>query len=492
MIKFTSLLLLLFPLVIFCQTNAISFMPLPSGINTPDDEELGRWTIDGKAIIFTRLTKDHVDLLMAHLDSLGGVSGVEKMFFNASYKGGGHAISPDGKNLIVAICGRNDGLGGCDLYNSEFQDGAWTAPRNLGHAFNGTGWESQPAYGLDGLTIYFTSTRPGGYGGSDIWVVHQLGPNVWSNPINAGAGINTAFNEGSPFLHFDGRTMYFMRDGTEGFGGYDLYVSHLGIDGKWKSSENMGKSINSSADEGGLALNPDGKTAMITRSTTTQQNDLFEFQLPQQFQSEPIQALYVNVTDEETKMPVTARLEIFEINGRDTIRNSQQADEKGNITITLDRNKAYGLITSAKGYIMHSSNLKASQEASRKLDIQMIPLASSEKKTIALQNIFFESGSSILLPDSRPELNKLTQTLQTSAGMKIEIRGYTDNVGTEANNLRLSEARALSVYQYLIDKGIDKNRLSYKGLGETNPVANNDTEEGRRQNRRTEFQVLKL
>ncbi|MBK9982829.1 MAG: PD40 domain-containing protein [Saprospiraceae bacterium] len=480
MIKFSTLFLLLFPLVIFCQTNPITFIPLPDGINTPDNEELGRWTIDGKAIIFTRLTKDHVDLLTAHLDSLSGVSGVEKMFFNASYKGGGHAISPDGKSLIMAICGRNDGLGGCDLYNSEFQDGAWTAPRNLGHAFNGTTWESQPAYGLDGMTIYFASTRAGGYGGSDIWMVHQLAPNVWSNPINAGGSINTAFNEGSPFIHFDGRTMYFMRDGTEGYGGYDLYIAHMGIDGQWKPAENMGKSINSAADEGGLALHPDGKTAMITRSTPNHQNDLFEFKLPEQFQSEPIQALYVNVTDEETKKPVTARLEIFEINKNDTIRNSQQADEKGNITITLNRNKAYGLIASAKGYIMNSSNLKASKEASRKLEIKMIPIATSEKKTIALQNIFFESGSSILLPSSIPELNKLKQTMQTNAGMKIEIRGYTDNVGTNEINLRLSEARALSVYQYLTDKGIDKNRLTYKGFGENNPVAGNDSEEGRK------------
>ncbi|MGB4848248.1 MAG: OmpA family protein, partial [Saprospiraceae bacterium] len=224
----------------------------------------------------------------------------------------------------------------------------------------------------------------------------------------------------------------------------------------------------------------------------TQQNDLFEFKLPEQFQSEPIQALYVNVTDEETNNPVTARLEIFEINKNDTIRNSQQADEKGNITITLDRNKAYGLIASAKGYIMNSSNLKATLEASRKLDIKMIPLASSEKKTIALQNIFFESGSSILLPSSIPELNKLKQTLQTNAGMKIEIRGYTDNVGTEESNLRLSEARAVSVFQYLKDKGIDKNRLSYKGFGETSPVANNETESGRQQNRRTEFFIIKI
>ena len=492
MVKLSLLCLLFFPIFLFSQASPIVFKALPGEINTIDFEELGRWTLDGKAIIFSRLMNDHSELLMAHVDSLGKVIAVDNLQFGAAYRGGGHAISPDEKTMVFTICNGRENLGDCDLYQSHWLEGKWSPPENLGRAYNGARWEGQPAYGLDGQSIFFASTRQGGYGGSDIWMVRQISPGILSNPINAGPEINTANNEGSPFIHFDGRTIYFMRDGNDGYGGFDLYFSQMGIDGKWKPASNMGPSINSGANEGGLAIHPNGKTAMITRSTPTQQNNLYEFNLPVEFQSSPIQALYVNVKDEVTGKPVHARLEILDVNGNDTIRLSQQADEKGNITVTLDRNKSFGLIASANGYIMHSSNLEASKEAVRKLDIRMIPLSGSLKKTIALQNIFFGSGSSLLLPSSKPELNKLVQMLQTNASMTIEIRGHTDNVGTDESNMKLSEARAKSVYQFLIDKGIDVKKLSYKGFGETKPLAGNDTEKGRRQNRRTEFFIVKI
>ncbi|MEO6132388.1 MAG: OmpA family protein, partial [Saprospiraceae bacterium] len=362
--------------------------------------------------------------------------------------------------------------------------------RNLGPAFNGARWEGQPAYGANGSAIFFASTRAGGYGGSDIWMVRQISTNIWSNPINLGPTINTANYEGSPFIHFDGRTMYFMRDGTEGYGGYDLYFSHLGTDGKWMQADNMGSSINSAADEGGLAIHPNGKTAMITRSTPGQQNDLFEFKIPDQYQSLPVQMLTVNITDEQTGKPVRAGIEVFDQNGTDTIKIAQLPDDKGNVTVTLDQNKSYGLVTYALGYMMYSTSLSKSKEPARKLNVKMIPVESAVNKTITLKNIFFETGSATLVSGATPELRILLQTLQTNPGMKIEIRGYTDDEGTDAENRRLSEMRAETVYAYLTRNGIERSRLSYKGFGETKPVDTNGTEEGKRQNRRTEFFIL--
>ncbi|MEP6647615.1 MAG: OmpA family protein [Saprospiraceae bacterium] len=474
------------------QEDKIQFTPLPPEINTTDSEEFGRWTIDGKGILFTRLGKTQQDLMMARIDSIGHVVDVEKLDFKGNYKGGGLTISPDGQSLILTVCGDRFGSGSCDLYISEFKDGAWTAQRNMGPAFNGPSWEGQPAYGLDGLSIYFASTRPGGYGGSDIWMVRQISPGIWSNPINLGAGVNTANNEGSPFIHFDGQTMYFMRDGIDGYGGYDLYFSHLGTDGKWKLAENMGPSINTAADEGGLSVHPDGKKAMITRSTPDKQNDLFLFNIPPKFQSLPIQALYVYVKDETTGVPLRAKIDLLEQDGKDTIRIPQQPDEKGKVIITLEQNKSYGLIATLRGYMMNSTNLKPTKETARVLNLQMIPIASAANKTIKLQNINFDSGSATLLASSTAELRILLQTMQSNPGMKIEIHGYTDNEGSEAENLRLSEARAETVYAYLTRNGIDKSRLSHKGFGNTKPVAGNETEDGKRQNRRTEFLIIKI
>jgi outer membrane protein OmpA-like peptidoglycan-associated protein len=492
MIKYCIVLVLLFPLMLFGQPGSIQMTALPAIINTGNNEELGRWNVDGKSLIFTRLSKTKASLYTAQLDPAGNVLTVDKFPFDTTYQGGGHAISPDGKNILIAICNRKDGFGGCDLYLSQLKNGAWTPPQNMGPNFNGQGWETEPVYGVDGTSIYFSSMRPGGMGRSDIWISHETTPGHWSKPVNAGPGINTPNTEGCPFVSFDGRTMYFMRDGDQGMGGYDLYISHMGIDGQWMPAENMGSTINTSSHEGGFAIHPNGKTAMITRSTSNQGNDLFEFELPVIYQSTPVQALRVKVTDAATNKPVRAQLEVFDFQGKDTIRQSQIADEKGNITVTIDRNKSYGVIASAEGYVMNSSNLQATNEPSRELNIKMISLASSVSKTMALQNIFFETGSYSILSSSEPELNSLARTLQTNAGMKIEIRGHTDNIGDAMSNQLLSENRAKAVFTYLTGKGIPANRISYKGFGEKQPVATNDTEEGRKQNRRTEFVITTL
>ncbi|HZV70592.1 MAG TPA: OmpA family protein [Saprospiraceae bacterium] len=469
----------------------IIFTPFPSDINTPHNEYLGRWTLDGREFIFTRRFNEQEDIFLTTFEK-NKVIEVKDFSFNTSGNEAAQTISPDGKYLVFTSCGRPDGMGGCDLYISKRKDGTWNKPVNMGSPINTPSWDSQPCFGLDGQTIYFSSNRAGGKGGSDIWFV-RLQPNgKWSSPVNAGEEINTSDSEESPFIHFDGRTIYFMRNGKDGLGGFDLYFSRLGIDGKWKTPDNMKAPINTGADEGALSLHPDGRTAIITRMTENQLNDLFEFQLPPEYLSSPMQALEVLVTDAETKLPLHARLEVFEVTGHDTIRNSQWADDHGMITMALDRNKSYGLIASAEEYLMHSVHLQADTASRRKMHIELNRISSAIDKTVVLENIFFSTGSAALLPESGAELNKLYQTLLTNPGMNIELRGHTDNVGSDESNMQLSEARAKSVYQYLVDRGINASRLSFKGFGETQPVAGNETEDGRRQNRRTEFFVSRI
>lgn len=477
---------------LFRNDYQISLKPLPEGINSDNHEALGRWTIDGEAVIFTRLIGGQEDLYIGYVDEAGAVIKVDDFPFNTPMDEGAHTISPDEKYIIFSSPDRPGGMGSYDLYLSVFKNNEWTEPINMGQGFNSTSWDAQPVFGLDGLSIYFSSTRPGGFGGSDIWMTYEMSLGKWSKPINLGPKINTANNESSPFIHYDGRTIYFMRDGEEGLGGYDLYIARQAIDGKWMEAENMGMPINSGVDEGALSIHPDGKRAMITRQTETQKNNLFEFILPEQFQATPVQVLYAHITDKDTKKSVHARLEVFDIQNGDTLRISQWSDENGDIMITLDRNKSYGMITSAIDYVMHSTNLPADTSTVRHIDIAMIALSKAVDKPIALQNIFFETGSSKLLPSSDPELNKLVWTLRNNSNMYIEIHGHTDDVGTDEYNQQLSEDRAKAVYQYLIDRGIDAVRLSYKGFGETQPVESNETEEGRKRNRRTEFVIRRF
>lgn len=473
------------------SNDAIQLQPFDSDINTPNHEFLGRWMLDGQTMVFTRRVFTQEDIFFASFDSTAGLWRIEEFTFNSPQNEGAHALSPDGNYLIFSSDNRQDGLGSSDLYLSFKQNGQWTRPTNMGPAFNNAAWDGQPCFGLDGLTLFYASARPGGMGGRDIWYVYQLSAGKWSNPINAGPAINSAGDDESPFVHYDGQTMYFMRNSKEGLGGYDLYITRKGIDGKWQKAENMGSPINTGADEGALTVHPNGKNAIITRMTEDAKNDLFEFELPEKFRSAPLQALTVTITDQGTAQPIRARIELFEIGESDTIRFSQWADNDGKISAVTRRNVSYGLMVSADGYIMYSANLEPDTSSRRELDIKMIPITNAQEKVIVLQNIFFETGSAELLPTSDPELNKLLWTLRKNTEMKIEIRGHTDNEGDDKSNQVLSEARAKAVYQYLLGRGIDAGRLSYKGFGETQPIADNKTEKGRKQNRRTEFTIIK-
>lgn len=468
----------------------IDLHPFNEDINTPNHESLGRWTLDGQTMIFTRLLNGQEDIFMATFDTTAGLWAVEDFPFNSTNNEGAHAISPDGNYLIFTSCNRDDGFGSCDLYLSVRKNNKWSAPVNMGPVFNSASWDAQPCFGLDGLSLYYSSSRPGGMGGRDIWYVYQVAAGKWSKPVNAGPTINTADNEESPFIHFDGQSMYFMRDGKGGLGGYDLYMSRRNIDGSWQTPKNMGAPINSGANEGALSLHPNGTRAIITRETENAGNDLFDFDLPAKFRAAPLQALEVTIIDALTAQPLRARIELFENDKADTIRLSQWTDELGKIAVVTQRGKPYGVMVSAEGYVMYSSSLNPDTGALRKMEIRMIQLATSTDQVIVLKNIFFETGSASLLATSDPELNKLLWTLRNNPTMRIEIRGHTDATGDEATNQKLSEARAKSVYSYLIQRGIEEARLSYVGFGETQPVADNATAEGRMLNRRTEFRVV--
>ncbi len=469
----------------------IHLIPLPKEINTENHESVGRWTLDGNELFFSRVNNGQEDLYIARMDSATQLWKVSEFPYNTSNNEGAPAISPDGKYLLYTACNLPDGFGGCDMYVSVRKNGIWSKPVNMGPGFNTQSWDGQPCFGLDGGTIFFSSNRAGTFGGRDIWYMYQISGDSWSKPISAGPGINTENNESCPFVSFDGNTMYFMRDGKEGFGGSDLYISRKGLDGKWMPAENMGPPINTIQSEGALAVHPNGKTAMLTRLTNEQKNDLFEFELPPDFVSLPQQALHVTFRDKMTGLPLKGQLEIFEAQGNPDVRLSQWSNEDGHIITTLQRNTPYGLIGNTQGYLMYSANLPPDTSASRSIEIDMIPMEKAEHASVVLENVFFNSGSAELLPASEPELQKLLYTLKINQAMIIEIRGYTDNVGDETDNQKLSEARARAVFSWLSDKGIPATRISYKGFGETQPIASNDTAAGRRQNRRTAFYIVK-
>jgi outer membrane protein OmpA-like peptidoglycan-associated protein len=476
---------------LFEPSYVITPRPFPDNINTPDHEALGRWTLDGKSMIFTRFQHGQEDIWMAQYDSVHQSWQVNEFPYNSELSEGGHAISPDGKTLVFTACNRRNGFGGCDLYWSQWKNNGWSSPVNMGATLNSSAYEGQPSFGPEGRILYFSSNRTGGEGGRDIWFAVLQSPGNWSVPQNIKAPVNTSANEESPFIHFDGMTLYFMRDGQEGLGGYDIYIARRELDLQWNTPENLGVPINTTDHEGALSLHPDGQNAIITRMTVNQRNDLFEIELPEKFRAIPQQALQVIITDKDSGMPVKAFLEIYVIEGDTSIRQSQWTDQEGRITTHLRQQTGYGILANASGYISHSSNIMTDTSAVRILKIQLIPVMKVEPEPIVLENIFFKSGSSEILPASEPELSRWIKTLLEFPEITIEIRGHTDDVGEMEYNQQLSEARAKAVYDYLGQRGIAPERLAYKGFGEARPIADNQTEEGRRKNRRTEFIVIR-
>ena len=479
---------------------------LGAAVNSRDDEYLPSLTADGQTLVFTRRfprkatttanTKEEEDLYVSTLNN-GQWSRAERMPepVNSTDNEGAQCISQDGRIMFYTACNRNDGGGRCDLYMCVNKSGRWSKPRNLGSAVNSGAWEGQPTFSIDGRTLYFVSNRKGGHGGMDIWKTTFDG-GQWTAPENLGPEINTEFDEMSPFIHFDDHTLYFSSNRPEGMGGMDLFVAKRDDNGRWTQPTNLGYPINTEGDDNNLIVSADGRTAIFASQRDGGQGkmDLYSFELP--VESRPTVAICFKgrVSNAKDGQPVASDIRIIDLANGTTVANTSSDGKNGLYIVSLPAGKDYAFHVTANGFLFHSQNVEKNNENGNEqwqpitVDIALHPIESGER--IALRNVFFETGRWEILPESEYELAKVVDLLTKNPTLKIELGGHTDNVGRPEANQRLSEQRAKAVYDYLINKGIPSDRLSYKGYGETQPVATNDTDEGRRENRRTEIKVM--
>ncbi|MEM6963242.1 MAG: OmpA family protein [Bacteroidota bacterium] len=500
--------------------NPVPYNPqsLGENINTQHAEYLPSLTADGKRLIYTARLYGQEDFMMSTQKDGVWQKGIPLNGVNTKLNEGAQSISADGKFLVFTACNRKDGYGSCDLYYSEVRDGRWTPPANIGTPINSRAWESQPSISADGKSIYFTSSRKGGKGGKDIWISHRQNDGKCGNPQNLGEVINSPYNDQSPVIHADHQTLYFMSDGHPGMGGHDLFFARKKDEQEWFTPRNLGYPINTPASEGALVLSLDGKTAFFASDKQSLMEgesvfdsgqkgghtDLYSFELYPEARPQPVTYVQAYVFDAETKKKLSAKVEIIDLNSGETYTSSF-TDADGEFLICLPLGKNYALNLSKEKYSFHSENFSLKENQSIEdpflLRIGMQPIkdqpadasedAEATSPPIVLRNVLFETGSAELKPESTFELNKLLQLLQNNASLKIRINGHTDNVGQPEDNMVLSTNRAKAVYQFLIEKGIAKERLSFKGFGETKPIDSNDTNWGRQNNRRTEFVMLK-
>lgn len=411
---------------------------------------------------------------------------------NTGANEGAQTISIDGRKMYFTACGWAGGYGNCDIWFSMMVNDKWIPPVNVGKPVNSSYKERQPSISPDGKTLYFVSDRPGGYGGFDIWMCSLDANGKWGEVKNLGPQVNTPFHEQSPFIHFDNQTLYFSSDGHPGMGGMDIYVTRKINDTLWEEPRNLGYPINTHKDEIGFIVNARGSVAYFASDRPGSRGiDIYSFELYKEARPSVVTYLKGKVYDSLTGKPVAAYVELIDIHTAEVVSLSRVSQE-GEFLVCLPTDKDYAVNVSARNYLFYSENISLTgiheQVKPFLVNIPLLPIRSGMK--IILKNIFYEVNSYQLTRTSEPELQKLIEFMNANPEVKVEISGHTDNTGTAEYNRQLSENRAKAVVEYLVQHGVNKERLLYKGYGATMPVADNATEEGRAKNRRTEFKII--
>ncbi|MBC6992678.1 OmpA family protein [Neolewinella lacunae] len=484
-------------------------VPVPGGINTAEHlEYFPTLSIDGQRMIFTRrVNREQEDFYFSDKLPDGTWHTAEPLAgANTDFDEGAQSITADGNYLVFTACNRPDGAGSCDLLYTEWLGDRWTPAKSLGPNINTKYYEAQPSLSPDGQFLFFTSNRPGGQGQSDLYASGRLSDGGWSVPTNLGPRINTSGQDQYPYWAADGQTLFFTSDGHPGMGGEDLFRSVLGRDNVWSLPTNLGYPINTAADETNLFIALNGSTAYFSKREVNPGSgvvdvNIFTFELPAALR--PVAATYLQafVTDATTGMPLaaTVRLRPLDAAGPATQRTSNEA---GQFLAVLPANRDYALTVDHPGYVFYADRFSLSDgfapEEPFRLEVPLVPvekaLADGGQEadgSTAFRNVLFATGSAALLPVSSEELDRLAELLRKAPDYRVAIIGHTDDVGSEADNLALSQQRAAAVKSYLVEQGIADARITTEGLGESRPVADNSTEEGRAKNRRTTFRLFR-
>ncbi len=490
--------------------NPVEFNPEPlnDDVNRFEQQYFPVLTADQQTLIYTARLNNRSDESMYQTEMTEGDWGVPTYIssINTHFNEGTCSISADGRVLIFTACDHINNprqrmpgawpvLGSCDLFMTKKVGDEWEKPQNLGDVVNSRYWESQPSLSADGRTLYFVSDRPGGVGGKDIWMSKVNADNRWSAPVNLGAPVNSAGDDISPFLHVNGTELFFASEGHIGYGGLDLFRTELKGQAFTKP-ENLGYPINTHADQVSLFITADGEKGYYSnefrKDDQTMSSKINVFDIPEALKPKN-KSDFVKGTiyDAKTKKKLAAQIDLVNLANGQVVSSIASDAKFGSYLIVLNKGAEYGLYVNKKGYLFQSRSFdytNLDNLDSVTVDIYLDPIEAGSK--ITLNNIFFESGSYELLDKSQTELIKIVDFMSKNTEVKIEISGHTDDVGSDAANLTLSQNRANSVVKYLTERGIVKERLVAKGYGETQPILENSNDINRAKNRRIEFEIL--
>jgi len=470
----------------------MEYFPSPTG----DDRKLlftARMVLDGAPL--------DENLFVAQRSGRGWESNAKPVLgrVNTRINEGASSISADGEYMVFTACNRPDGVGSCDLYYSYFDPvKGWGFPELLPGKINTKRWESQPTLGPDGTTLYFVRGSHSQADDLDIMVAYKDDEGNWSTVEKLPSEVNSSGRERSPFIHFDGTTLYFVSERSPSIGGSDFFMVKRLSDSTWSAPENLGFPLNSFGDEFSLVVNAAGTHGylssnrgkeFIPKQDAMAEMDLYEFTLPDKMK--PEQRLFKDfvVVNEATRIPLgLANVKLKGLNDQEVYAGTSSKNT-GLVRAMHDGANDLRISAYKKGFLPYSAVVSKGDlmDATTIYELPLTPLKSAD--SFVLRNLLFDTDKSELLAASEQELRLLKKLLLDNPSLNATIVGHTDNQGGKSYNQKLSEDRATAVLEWLIDSGIESGRLKAQGEGMDQPVATNDTEEGRALNRRTEVRL---
>ena len=462
-------------------------------INTAAPEYFPAVTVQDSLFLFMRrdgITRE--DFYYSTITPTGFSNAIPLMdSINNSDKKGAPSLSSDLKTLFFAAELQEYGMGRYDIYTVVKTPTGWSEPMNVGPNINTTYWESAPSISPDGQALYFCSNKPGGYGGIDIYVAYLDEEGSWGEAMNLGPNINTKGDEQTPFIHADNHSLYFSSNGWPGFGNADLFVARKKIDGSWTKPMNLGYPINSYDNEGSVAISSNGTEGYIASDRPDSRGglDIYKINLAENTKANKTYYLNGHIVEAGTKKSLPGNVKLADLT--DSTQFMQiYVDNAGYFVLALPYFDTLALQISSPQHEYASSLMTADSIKAfngKTIEFELAPIQKVFTKNF--ENVFFNINSAQLQSRSNNELNALVAYLKNNPTATILIEGHTDNTGSDRLNETLSSKRAEAIAAYLIQKGIDPHLIYTKGYGARKPIADNSTEAGRAQNRRTSFTI---
>ncbi|MFD0751855.1 OmpA family protein [Mucilaginibacter calamicampi] len=408
---------------------------------------------------------------------------------------GAPAFEPSGKRMYITRWFKSGSQTTYAIYKSEWQNGKWGALTKLNNNVNAQGFAAiQPFITGDGKQLYFVSDKPGGSGGKDIWVADLNADGDPVNSRNAGTAINSSFDEEAPYFDSAQKRLIYSSKGFLGLGGYDFFES-FNNNGVWATPKNMGYPINSAKDD--MYYYPDNTDKNKFYLSSDRQSDccleLFEAYDKRYF----VAGQVLDCVNQKPLLGATVSLK-DSLSGN--ILNKVKIAQSGKYLFNINTKRPYNLVVEKSGYFTKVLPVPLSGRMAKdtllNADICLQPF--EVNKPIVIKNVLYDFNKAGLRPESKAVLDELVKLLRDNPKIKIELSAHTDGIGSDAYNNKLSQERAKACVDYIISRGINKEKIFAKGYGKTRPIAPNtlpngqDNPEGRQMNRRTEFTILKV